>query len=102
VAILSVPAPVIGPPVNPGSFGNLYPICVRGEAYLAARRGVEAVAEFRRILEHRGIVVSDPIGALASVQLARAYFMRVIGRTPNLHTMIFSNSGGMLIRKSRF
>jgi serine/threonine protein kinase/tetratricopeptide (TPR) repeat protein len=58
-----------------GLFGNLYPSYVRGQAYLAAHRGVEAVAEFRRILEHRGIVVSDPIGALASVQLARAYLM---------------------------
>jgi serine/threonine protein kinase/tetratricopeptide (TPR) repeat protein len=58
-----------------GLFGNLYPSYVRGEAYLAANRGVEAVAEFRRIREHRGIVVSDPIGALASVQLARAYLM---------------------------
>jgi tetratricopeptide (TPR) repeat protein len=58
-----------------GLFGNLYPSYVRGEAYLAAHRGVEAVAEFRRIREHRGIVVSDPIGALASVQLARAYLM---------------------------
>ncbi len=58
-----------------GLFGNLYPSYVRGEAYLAAHRGAEAAAEFRRILEHRGIVVSDPIGALASVQLARAYLM---------------------------
>jgi tetratricopeptide (TPR) repeat protein len=58
-----------------GLFGNLYPSYVRGEAYLAAHRGVEAVAEFRKILEHRGIVVSDPIGALASVELARAYLM---------------------------
>jgi serine/threonine protein kinase/tetratricopeptide (TPR) repeat protein len=58
-----------------GLFGNLYPSYVRGEAYLAAHRGVEAVAEFQRILDHRGIVVSDPIGALASVQLARAYLM---------------------------
>jgi serine/threonine protein kinase/tetratricopeptide (TPR) repeat protein len=58
-----------------GLFGNLYPSYVRGEAYLAAHRGAEAVSEFRRILEHRGIVVSDPIGALASVQLARAYLM---------------------------
>ena len=58
-----------------GLFGNLYPSYVRGEAYLAAHRGVEAVVEFRRIRDHRGIVVSDPIGALASVQLARAYVM---------------------------
>jgi hypothetical protein len=55
-----------------GLFGNLYPSYVRGEAYLAAHRGVEAVVEFRRIRDHRGIVVSDPIGALASVQLVSA------------------------------
>jgi|SRR5579863_7007556 len=56
-----------------GLFGNLYPIYVRGEAYLAMNRGSEAASEFRRILEHRGIVVGDPIGALASLQVARAY-----------------------------
>jgi hypothetical protein len=44
---------------------------VRGEAYLAAHQGAEAVAEFQRILDHRGIVVSDPIGALALLQQAR-------------------------------
>jgi len=48
---------------------------MRGEAYLAAQRGVEAAAEFQKILDHRGIVVSDPIGALAFLQLARAYLM---------------------------
>jgi len=53
-------------------FGALYPIYLRGEAYLAERRGVEAAAEFQKILNHRGIVVSDPIGALAHMQLARA------------------------------
>jgi len=58
-----------------GLFGNLYPIYARGEAYLAAHRGVEAAAEFRKILGHRGIVISDPIGALARLQLARAYLM---------------------------
>jgi serine/threonine protein kinase/tetratricopeptide (TPR) repeat protein len=56
-----------------GLFGNLYPIYVRGEAYLAAHRAVEAAAEFQRVLDHRGIVVSDPVGAIARLQLARAY-----------------------------
>jgi tetratricopeptide (TPR) repeat protein/predicted Ser/Thr protein kinase len=56
-----------------GSFGALYPIYVRGEAFLAARRGREAAAEFQKILERRGIVVSDPIGALAHLQLGRAF-----------------------------
>jgi tetratricopeptide (TPR) repeat protein len=55
-----------------GLFGTFYPIYVRGEAYLAARQGAEAAAEFQKILDHRGIVVSDPIGALARLQLGRA------------------------------
>ncbi len=46
---------------------------MRGEAYLAAGQGQEAAAEFQKILDHRGIVVSDPIGALAHLQLGRAY-----------------------------
>jgi tetratricopeptide (TPR) repeat protein len=54
-------------------YGALYPIYVRGEAYLAQGRGSEAAAEFQRILNHRGIVVSDPIGVLAHLQLGRAY-----------------------------
>ena len=45
---------------------------VRGEAYLAAHQGAEAAAEFQKILDHRGIVLSDPIGALAHLQLGRA------------------------------
>jgi hypothetical protein len=38
-------------------------------------QGGEAVVEFRKILDHRGIVVSDPIGALAHLQLGRAYVL---------------------------
>jgi tetratricopeptide (TPR) repeat protein len=56
-----------------GFFGALYPVYVRGLAYLAAHQGVQAAAEFQKILDHRGIVVSDPIGALAHVQLGRAW-----------------------------
>jgi eukaryotic-like serine/threonine-protein kinase len=55
--------------------GNLYPAYVRGLAYLAARQGREAAAEFHKILDHRGIVISDPVGALAQVQLGRAYVL---------------------------
>ena len=51
---------------------NLYPVYVRGEAYLAARRGPEAATEFQKILDHRGIVLNEPIGALAHLQLGRA------------------------------
>ncbi len=51
---------------------NLYPVYVRGEAYLAAHRGSEAAGEFRKILDHRGIVLNEPIGVLAHLQLGRA------------------------------
>jgi len=56
-----------------GFFGTFYPVYTRGEAYLAARQGTESAAEFQKILDHRGIVVSDPVGALARLQLARAF-----------------------------
>jgi tetratricopeptide (TPR) repeat protein len=54
----------------------LYPVFVRGEAYLAAHRGSEAAAEFQKILDHRGIVLNQPIGALAHLGVARAYAMQ--------------------------
>jgi len=56
-----------------GFYGALYPIYFRGEAYLAAHQGAAAAVEFQKILVHRGIFVSDPIGALAHLQLGRAY-----------------------------
>ena len=55
---------------------NLYPVYVRGETYLAAHHGSEAAAEFQKILDHRGIVLNEPIGALAHLQLGRAYAMQ--------------------------
>jgi serine/threonine protein kinase/tetratricopeptide (TPR) repeat protein len=53
-------------------FGALYPVYVRGEAHLAAQQGAEAAADFQKIIDHRGIVVSDPVGAMARLQLGRA------------------------------
>jgi eukaryotic-like serine/threonine-protein kinase len=55
---------------------SLYPILMRGEAYLAAHQGKEAAAEFQKILDHRGIVLNEPIGALARLQIGRAYAMQ--------------------------
>ena len=57
-------------------FGGLYPVYVRGLAYLAAHQGTEAAGEFHKILDHRGIVFSDPIGALAHLQLGHAYTLQ--------------------------
>jgi eukaryotic-like serine/threonine-protein kinase len=54
-------------------FGGLYPGYVRGQAYLEAGRGRAAAPEFQKILDHRGIVLADPVGALAHLQLGRAY-----------------------------
>jgi predicted Zn-dependent protease len=56
-----------------GFFGALYPAYVRGEAYLAAHQGAQAAAEFQKILDHPGLVFSDPVRAVARVQLARAF-----------------------------
>jgi tetratricopeptide (TPR) repeat protein len=55
-----------------GRFGGLYPIYVRGLAYLAARQPAEAIGEFQRIVDHRSIVLVDPMDAMARLQLARA------------------------------
>jgi tetratricopeptide (TPR) repeat protein len=59
-----------------GSFGALYPIYVRGQAYLAANQGAKAAEEFQNILSHLGIVYFDPVvGAAARLQLGRAYVL---------------------------
>ncbi len=55
---------------------NMYPVYVRGEVYLAAKEGVRASAEFQRIVDWPGVVMSEPIGALAYLGLARAYVMQ--------------------------
>jgi eukaryotic-like serine/threonine-protein kinase len=58
-----------------GFFGALYPIYVRGLAYLAAHQGQAAAAEFQKIIDHPGITTIDPMGALAYLQQGRAYAM---------------------------
>lgn len=55
--------------------GAMYPIYVRGEAYLSEKQGPQAAAEFEKILSHREVAGSDPVGALARLELARAYKM---------------------------
>lgn len=51
----------------------MYPVYVRGEAYLVTHQGVEAAAQFQKILDHPGVVLNEPIAALAHLQLGRAY-----------------------------
>ncbi len=49
---------------------------MRGQAYLVSHQGSEAVAEFQKFLDHRGIVMNCPLGALAHLGLARAYALQ--------------------------
>ena len=54
-------------------FGALYPVYLRGLAYLATHQGTEAAKEFQKILDHPGITIGDAFSALARLGLARAY-----------------------------
>ena len=53
--------------------GGLHSAYVRGEALLAAHQYAEGAAEFQKLLDHRGLVGLDPIGALAHLQLGRTF-----------------------------
>ena len=57
------------------SINYLYPAYVRGQAYLLAHNGTAAAAEFQRMLDDRGIMLNFVTGALAHLQLGRAYAM---------------------------
>ncbi|HUI40553.1 MAG TPA: hypothetical protein VL523_01160 [Terriglobia bacterium] len=62
-----------------------YPVWLRGEAYLPAHQGAAAAAEFQKVLDHPGLVVNQPIGALAHLGLGRAYALEAgvgEGRVP--------------------
>jgi serine/threonine protein kinase len=59
----------------PMTQGTLYPVYLRGEAYLQEHKGSEAAAEFQKMLNHRGILGNFFTGALAHIGLARAYAM---------------------------
>jgi serine/threonine protein kinase/tetratricopeptide (TPR) repeat protein len=58
---------------SPMQTGTLYPAYLRGQAHLLAKNGSAAVAEFEKLLNHRGIVLNFVTGALARLQLGRAY-----------------------------
>jgi tetratricopeptide (TPR) repeat protein len=55
--------------------GGLHSAYVRGQAFIAAQRYTEATAEFQKILDHRGLVGLDPIGAMAHLQIGRAFLL---------------------------
>ena len=77
IEALRIAAPLeLGQPGDSSFTPSLYPIYVRGEAYLAAHQGSEAAAEFQKILDHRGVVVNELIGALAHLQIGRAFALQ--------------------------
>lgn len=62
-------------PYEMGVLEGMFPVYVRGRAYLQAKRGADAAAEFQKIIDHRGIA---PVGlehSLAKLGLGRAYVM---------------------------
>ena len=58
------------------NLNNLYPVYIRGEAYLAVHNGAAAAVEYQKLIAHPGIVVNYVTGALAHLQLGRAYAMQ--------------------------
>jgi eukaryotic-like serine/threonine-protein kinase len=70
----------VASPIELGTSGNLAvvmcPVYLRGEAYLMLHDGNRAAAEFQKFIDHRGLVVNFPWGALARLGLARAYALQ--------------------------
>jgi len=60
-------------PLEPGT---LYPVYVRGEAYLRLDQGSQAAAEFQKLPDHPGVIMNFPLGALAHLGLGRAYALQ--------------------------
>jgi predicted Zn-dependent protease len=62
----------LGQPIRTEINTFLYPVYLRGEAYLMLNDGNAAAAEFQKYIDHRGVVGNNPLGALARLGLARA------------------------------
>jgi len=54
---------------------TLYPIYVRGQAFLKQGLGQQAAVEFQKIIDHPGLVVNFPLGSLARLEIGRARAM---------------------------
>lgn len=75
MAALAVSAPYeLGQTAQEVTF-VLYPVYLRGGAYLAAKQGTAAAAEFQKLLDHPGLVQNEPLGALAYLGLGRSYVL---------------------------
>ena len=58
-----------------GLGGLLYPPYLRGQAYLQLGKGLQAAAEFQKLIDNWGVLQNAPLGALARLQLGRAQAM---------------------------
>jgi tRNA A-37 threonylcarbamoyl transferase component Bud32/Tfp pilus assembly protein PilF len=72
VQLVEPTAPYQLSPLGSAPNSCLYPVYVRGVAYLGARQGSAASAEFQNILDHRGLLWNCATGPLARLGLARA------------------------------
>jgi len=62
-------------PFEAGTYMVLHPAYLRGEALLAAKDGAGAAREFQKTFAHPGVVLDDMSGALARLELGRAFSM---------------------------
>jgi eukaryotic-like serine/threonine-protein kinase len=76
LAFLEAVAPYeLGSPPPYSSLGTLYPVYLRGQAYLLAHNGKGAIAEFQKLIDHRSVVVNYVTGALTHLYLGRSHAM---------------------------
>ena len=75
-AILDLEATIPYELGGPLMFPYLYPSWIRGQAYLVANNGTAAAVEFKKLIDHPGIVLNQPIASLAHLQIGRAYAMQ--------------------------
>jgi eukaryotic-like serine/threonine-protein kinase len=76
LSLLQVTAPYeLAQTSNVSNVLNMYPVYIRGQAYLSAHNGNAAATEFKKLLDHRGVVQNSILGPLSLLQLARAETM---------------------------
>jgi len=73
IALLQMTSPLDLGQAPPFELGPMYPVYLRGEALLMKKHGKEAAEEFQKIIDHSGVVLNFVLGALARLDLARAY-----------------------------
>jgi hypothetical protein len=77
LGLLDAPAPIeLSPVVITVDYACLYPVYVRGQAYLSEHQSAGAAAEFQKYIDHRGLVWNCPLFSLAHLGLARAYALQ--------------------------